>query len=115
MTQVRVIVVTTEKPVATKRAAWKAASAMPITGPSSLARGIEAGVAEAGDDDRVETFAGGQPHLFGNAGGAEGLVELALDRHRPEARLAPDDLRAGRGDWRAAAAMPRSSRQRCWG
>ncbi len=32
MTQVRVIVVTTEKPVARNEAAWKAASAMPSTG-----------------------------------------------------------------------------------
>ena len=38
ITQVRVSVVTTEKPVATKDAAWNAASAMPITGPRASSR-----------------------------------------------------------------------------
>ena len=55
--------------------------------PRQLARGVEAGVAEAGNERGIEGFSGGQAHLLGHASGAEDLVEVALDRHRPKAGL----------------------------
>ena len=41
-----------------------------------LARRVQAGVAEAGDDDGVEAFTSSQLHLLGHPGGAEGFVEV---------------------------------------
>ena len=69
-----------------------------------LARGVQPGVAEAGDDGGVGLHRR-QHGLLCHAGGTEGVFEVAFDRLRPEARLHRPRSRC-RGATGAAAAMP---------
>ncbi len=81
-----------------------------------LTRGVEARVAEAGDDHCVEGLALRQLHLLGHAGRAEHVVEMAFDGDRPEARLPAHHLCACSGHGTRGLDHGLGHRApRCWG
>ena len=86
---------------------------MPMTGfQRRLARGMQARVAVAGDDVGVAAFLVALHDLLDDAGRAQELVVVGLDRGRAEARADGDDLGAGARHEDAGGADRRGHLQR---